>query len=232
MKVCFIFLNGKYKYDEGFLFNFLKKEKISLVDEITCFAADGGTNKYYSDIENNEKFNLFNLKYIVGDLDSIDKKILKYFQEKQNVIIEKFNPEKDFTDFELIINRVKSYEIDNNIKFDKIYVLYGLGGRIDMELSNLYMTEQEKRMVFLSNKEKIYFKDKNFLINNEKGKMFSMIMLSEEVKNLTMKGFKYELCNRDMKRADLSLLSNIVIEDCAQITFDDGKFLVILQENE
>lgn len=232
MNVCFIFLNGKCEYDKNFLSDFLKKEKIDFLDEITCFAADGGTNKYYKNIEKNEMFNNFKLKCIVGDLDSIDSDILNYYDQKGNIEIERFNPEKDFTDFELIIKKVKDYEIKENVYFEKIYVMYGLGGRIDMELSNLYMMEQEKRMIFLSNEEKIYFKDENFFINNEKDMLFSMIMLSEKVKNLTMKGFKYELTNKTMKRSDLSLLSNIVEQNIAEITFNEGKFLVILQQNK
>ena len=83
---------------------------------------------------------------IIGDLDSIEKKVLEYYKSK-NVLIKKFPRDKDFTDFELILEEIN--KISGNEDFiEKIFVVGGLGNRLDMTLSNLFLMEKYKNLVF------------------------------------------------------------------------------------
>ena len=127
-----IFLNGEYKYSQEFM------DKL-VSENVVCFCADGGAN--------------FAFKYgkmpevIIGDLDSIEKKVLEYYKNK-NILIKKFPKDKDFTDFELILKEIN--KISGNKNFvERIFVVGGLGKRIDMTLSNLFIMEKYKNLVFL-----------------------------------------------------------------------------------
>ena len=85
-----IFLNGEYKYSQEFMDRLVSKDVI-------CFCADGGANFAFQYGKVPEM--------IIGDLDSIEKKVLEYYKSK-NVLIKKFPRDKDFTDFELILEEI------------------------------------------------------------------------------------------------------------------------------
>lgn len=209
-----IFLNGEYNYEKEFVQKTIQKNDV-------VFCADGGGNYCYEyEITPN---------YIIGDLDSIKLEILNNYK-KNGVKIEKYNPEKDYTDFELILQKIEQYEHENEIKFDKIYVLGGLGKRIDMTLSNLYLLEEYNKLIFLSKNEEIFYKNKSFSIKNKKGYEFSIISLNKIIKNLTLKGFKYELNNVMIERKKSTLVSNVIISDECVVEFEEGALLIILRD--
>ena len=85
-----VFLNGEYTYSQEFIDSLF-------VEETVLFCADGGANYAYKYRKKPS--------YIIGDLDSIDNSVLDYFKS-QNINIEKYNPEKDYTDFELILQKI------------------------------------------------------------------------------------------------------------------------------
>lgn len=208
-----IFLNGEYNYSENYIKNLISEEDI-------VFCADGGANYSY-------KYNI-TPKYIVGDLDSIREDVINFYKKK-DVIFEKYPKEKDYTDFELILNKIRTEYFDCSYK---IYVLGGLGKRIDMTLSNLALMEEHKNLIFLSEKEEIFFIEKSTEICNKKGKIFSIILLDEKVENLTLKGFEYELKDEVLERKKSRLVSNVITKNRANIDFKRGKMLIILGEKE
>lgn len=208
-----IFLNGEYNYKKEFVQKIVQKNDI-------IFCADGGGNYCYEyEITPN---------YIIGDLDSIKLEILNIYK-KNGVKIEKYNPEKDYTDFELILEKIEKYENENEIKFEKIYVLGGLGKRIDMTLNNLYLLERYEKLIFLSQDEEIFYKNKSFSIKNKKGYEFSIISLDKIIKNLSLKGFKYELNNVMIERKVSKLVSNVINSNECFIEFEEGALLIILR---
>ena len=209
-----IFLNGEYKYSQEFM-NKLVSENAG------CFCADGGAN--------------FAFKYgkipemIVGDLDSIEKKVLEYYKSK-NILIKKFPKDKDFTDFELILKEINKISENKNF-VDKIFVVGGLGKRIDMALSNLLIMEKYKNLVFLQENEEIFYVEKSFVLKNKKEYEFSIIPISEKVEKLTLKGFKFETDKIDVKRESSRLVSNVICGDEASVEFESGKLIIILKNN-
>ena len=209
-----IFLNGEYKYSQQFM------DKL-VSENAACFCADGGAN--------------FAFKYgkmpevIVGDLDSIEKKVLEYYKSK-NILIKKFPKDKDFTDFELILKEINKISENKNF-VEKIFVVGGLGKRIDMTLSNLFIMEKYKNLVFLQENEEIFYVEKSFVLKNKKEYEFSIIPISEKVEKLTLKGFKFETDKIDVKRKSSRLVSNVICGDEASVEFESGKMIIVLKNN-
>lgn len=209
-----IFLNGEYKYSQEFMDRLVSEEMI-------CFCADGGAN--------------FAFRYgkipemIIGDLDSIEKKVLEYYKSK-NILIKKFPKDKDFTDFELILKEINKISENKNF-VEKIFVVGGLGKRIDMTLSNLFIMEKYKNLVFLQENEEIFYAEKSFVLKNKKECEFSIIPISEKVEKLTLKGFKFETDKIDVKRENSRLVSNVILENEASVEFENGKLIIILKNN-
>ena len=209
-----IFLNGEYKYSQEFMDKLVSENAV-------CFYADGGAN--------------FAFKYgkmpevIIGDLDSIEKKVLEYYKSK-NILIKKFPKDKDFTDFELILKEINKISENKNF-VEKIFVVGGLGKRIDMTLSNLFIMEKYKNLVFLEENEEIFYAEKSFILKNKKEYEFSIIPISEKVEKLTLKGFKFETDKIDVKRENSRLVSNVILENEASVEFENGKLIIILKNN-
>ena len=209
-----IFLNGEYKYSQEFMDKLVSKNAV-------CFCADGGAN--------------FAFKYgkipevIVGDLDSIEKKVLEYYKSK-NILIKKFPKDKDFTDFELILKEINKISENKNF-IEKIFVVGGLGKRIDMTLSNLFIMEEYKNLVFLQENEEIFYAEKSFVLKNKKDCEFSIIPISEKVEKLTLKGFKFETDEIGVKRESSRLVSNVICRDEASVEFESGKMIISLKNN-
>ena len=209
-----IFLNGEYKYSQEFMDRLVSEETI-------CFCADGGANFafQYGKVP----------KMIIGDLDSIEKRVLEYYKSK-NVLIKKFPKDKDFTDFELILEKIRKIKKDNNY-LQQVFVVGGLGKRIDMTLSNLFIMEKYKNLVFLQENEKIFYAEKSFILKNKKEYEFSIIPISEKIEKLTLKGFKFETDKIDVKRESSRLVSNVILENEASVEFENGKLIIILKNN-
>ncbi|MDR2879751.1 MAG: thiamine diphosphokinase [Fusobacteriales bacterium] len=201
-----IFLNGEYDYKD----NFLKK----IIDKDTdIFCADGGTNYC---LERG-----YVPKCIYGDLDSIKSEILDKITE-MGIKTEKFSPDKDFSDFELVLEEM-GYE-----NYKEIYVVGALGKRIDFTLNNIFLMEKYKKLIILTEKEKIFFREESFTIVGKAGKILSMVSLDSEIEGITLKGFRYPLLNRYIKRDSSILMSNVILADEAEVIFKKGKIVVIL----
>lgn len=161
-----IFLNGEYKYSQEFMDKLVSENAV-------CFCADGGAN--------------FAFKYgkmpemIIGDLDSIEKKVLEYYKSK-NILIKKFPKDKDFTDFELILKEINKISENKNF-VEKIFVVGGLGKRIDMTLSNLFIMEKYKNLVFLQENEEIFYAEKSFVLKIKRNMNFQSFQLVKKLKN-------------------------------------------------
>ena len=113
----------------------------------------------------------------------------------------------------------------------KIFVVGGLGKRIDMAVSNLFIMEKYKNLVFLQENEEIFYAEKSFVLKNKKEYEFSIIPISEKVEKLTLKGFKFETDKNDVKRKSSRLVSNVICGDEANVEFESGKLIIILKNN-
>lgn len=204
---AYVFLNGVMNSKALFYKEILKDKK-------NIFCADGGL-KYALEI------GVTPLE-IWGDLDSIDKSLVKKAEEMGSRVIE-FDSRKNFTDGELILSEMEKRG------FKKIVVLGGLGGRTDHLLTNLNLLFKFKNIVFISEKEKIFKVENKMKIENEAGKTISFIPMSDAVEEITLTGFEYPLDKYTVKRGESICTSNIIKSDCSVIEFKSGKLLGVIE---
>jgi len=99
----------------------------SVTGLIVC--ADGGCNRLYA-----SKKQLLP-QAIVGDLDSVKKKILKYYKQKEV----KISPElgQNSNDFQKVLNYIKHEENSSKKIHDTIICLAGIGGNLSHTFANI-----------------------------------------------------------------------------------------------
>lgn len=175
---------------------------------------------------------LYDLKiepdYILGDFDSVDKDIyIKFIQMYEKANILRFNSRKDYTDTELGIRNA----IDH--KANKITLFGGTGTRIDHMLANirtLYLAHEQGIFAqIIDSNNRIYLAEGNVELykNDVYGKYISVLPYKEDIKDITMKGFKYEIENAIMPYGASLGVSNEIIEDKAIISSKEGIFIII-----
>ena len=209
MKIAYLFLNGELRGSKKFYLDFIEKN----MGDIYC--ADGGANICY-------ELGL-TPKEIYGDLDSIKNEVKEFYQEK-NIKFIKFQVEKDYTDSELILNEIQN-------KYNVIYCIAGLGGSIDHELTNINLLDKYSNLIFISQKEKIFKIDHNYKFNNMINTKISFVIFSDEVKGLTLKGFKYNIENLNIRKGEARCISNIILENEANLLIKSGSLLSVIKKN-
>lgn len=196
--------------------NFLKKHlKINKYDII--IAVDKG-------LETLDILNI-NPNYVVGDFDSIDKTILRKYENTQIEII-KLNPEKDLTDTHSAIN------LAIGLKSKKIIIIGAIGTRLDHTIANIHILKlaidkginikiinETNEITLINNSIKIY-KDQNY-------KYISLIPLTTTVENIALKGFKYPLTKRTLYIGDSLGISNEQLQQEGEIQLEKGILILI-----
>jgi thiamine pyrophosphokinase len=195
-----------------------------LMQEVTedafLIAADSGANCLYE----------YNIApdLLLGDFDSIDKKVLDYFK-KSNCTIDIYPTEKDFTDTEIAVKKALS------MKPSEIVFLGCTGSRVDHLLGNIGMLK-----TCMQNGVSAYIKDGNNnirLINASTslkgtvGEIFSLQAYGDEVVGLTIEGAKYSLNNYNLKIGESITISNEFAENIVELKFKSGTLMIILSSD-
>ncbi|MEK6264359.1 MAG: thiamine diphosphokinase [Clostridium sp.] len=180
-------------------------------------AADSGANCLY-------EYNILpNL--LLGDFDSIDRKVLDYF-EKNNCSIDIYPTEKDFTDTEIAVRKAIS------MKPSEIVLLGCTGSRVDHLLGNIGMLK-----ICLENGVNAYIVDENndirlsnatISLNGVVGQIFSVQAYGDEVIGLTIEGAKYPLNNYNLKIGESVTISNEFVSTVVKLKFKVGTLMIIL----
>lgn len=190
----------------------LIKEEIEENSILIC--ADGGANCLY-------EYKIIP-DYLIGDFDSIDKKVLTFFKSKK-CFIDTYPREKNFTDTEIAVEKALE------LKADKVIMFGCTGSRLDHVLANLGMLLKCNH-----NGIKAYIKDehniiellcKTATIKGCPGDTFSLHAYCNVVKNLNIIGAKYELSNYDLDLGDARTVSNEFVKEKVNIVFDSGMLL-------
>jgi thiamine pyrophosphokinase len=195
-----------------------------LMQEVTkdafLIAADSGANCLY-------EYNIVP-DLLLGDFDSIDKKVLDYFK-KSNCTIDIYPTEKDFTDTEIAVKKALS------MKPSEIVFLGCTGSRVDHLLGNIGMLK-----TCMQNGVSAYIKDGNNkirLINASTslkgtvGEIFSLQAYGDEVVGLTIEGAKYSLNNYNLKMGESITISNEFAENIVELKFKSGTLMIILSSD-
>lgn len=165
--------------------------------------------------------------HVVGDFDSVDAEILKFYQNKTQVIFHKYNSEKDNTDTDIAL------QLAIQLNSSTITIMGALGKRMDHALSNIhilnYALEAKIPCQILDAYNKIYLVKNNVTLYKNKiyGKYISLIPLTSTVEGLTLIGFKYLLKNDSLSIGKSLGVSNEIVEDVARIELKKGILIVI-----
>jgi thiamine pyrophosphokinase len=206
LKPAAIFLNGTPDISAKHLTS-LKTGKYDI------FCADGGANFLY-------KLSLIP-KIMLGDFDSITNEAYEALKDKTE--IQKFHKNKDFTDGELILDKVLG------LGYRTIHIFAAMGGITSHFLGNLFLLKKSMNIRLINSTEEVFWANKPFKLTNKKGLRFSIIPLSERVEGLTLSGFKYETQNITIFQGQTHTLGNLVTEDSATVTFCLGDFICVLE---
>ena len=161
-------------------------------------AVDGG---YEILKKNNIKVN-----YFFGDKDS--------FCEKEIISdrIYEYNPIKDESDFDLVINYlINDLKIKNE---DYVYVYNATGGRLDhyQAIINTIIKNKNYKIILFDENNCIFVSDYEMKIKKNNYKYISFFSLNDET-NITLKGLKYNIDNYNLKSRDNLCLSNEIIDE-------------------
>lgn len=195
-----------------------------LMKEITedtfLIGADSGANCLYD-------YNI-HPDLLVGDFDSIDKKVLNYFK-KNNCIIDIYPTEKDYTDTEIAVKKALC------MKPNEIVLLGCTGSRIDHLLGNIGMLK-----ICLENGVNASVKDENNNIRlidtstslkGTVGEIFSVQSYGDEIVGLTIEGAKYPLSDYNLKIGQSITISNEFVTPRVELKFKTGTLMVILSSD-
>ena len=212
MKRCLIITGGPI--DLGFARSYLSGEGFDRV-----IAVDRGLNAAWAlgivpDV-------------IVGDFDSADPAALADFRRREHIVWEVHQPEKDDTDTELAIKRAAA------MGAGYIVLLGATGGRLDHLLGNIHRLypglQRGVEACILDPGNKLYLIDgeRRFKRREVWGTYISFLPLTEEVKGITLRGFKYPLTDKDIAIGTSLCISNELAADEAVITLQDGVLIVV-----
>ena len=169
--------------------------------------------------------------YIVGDFDSVPRKLVEYYREELDVPVREFNPVKDASDTEIAIRLAMT------LGAKEILILGATGGRIDHLWANVqslaipFKAGIDAVIMDTQNKIRLIGGGETHLKKGETyGPYFSVFPLGEEVYGFSIKGAKYPLDNHTLIPYDSLCVSNQFQEDEVTISFMKG--IVILMETK
>lgn len=163
--------------------------------------------------------------YILGDFDSIDKKVLEKYKT-QKIKINELKPEKDFTDTEEAIN------LAIKLKSSEIVIIGAIGTRIDHVLANINVLKialdnNIKAKIINEHNEIELINNELIIEKNNLYKYISIMPLTTQVEGITITGMKYPLENYTLTIGNSLGVSNEQIEKKAKIKIKDGILIVI-----
>lgn len=169
---------------------------------------------------------------VVGDFDSADEIVLKEFKSRSlKTAWEIYRPEKDETDTELAIDTAL------RLGCTKLILLGATGGRLDHFLGNLHLLYAALK----KGMEAAIVDERNWITVTENGRIFeagklygkyiSFLPLSEEVKGITLTGFKYPLKKKDITIGTSLCISNELMGPVGKMEFDSG-ILVCVESHD
>lgn len=171
---------------------------------------------------------------LLGDLDSIDRKKLAPDEllHIEKIIVPAI---KDDTDTQLAVDTALSRGAD------EIYIIGGLGGRLDHTLSSVFLLEyiadrgadavmtdgQSRVRVMKTAGEPISLEIPKTFDGTDGFKYLSIVSLTDECEGVRISGVFYPLDGVTLKRSYSYAVSNEITSDHAEITLARGTMLVI-----
>lgn len=162
-------------------------------------------------------------RVIIGDMDSLDGDLQRYFEEKGSQII--MHPkDKDETDTQLVL------EYAFTMKPDAIVVFGALGGRLDHTLANVSLLMAGARhnipIKLMDEWCEVFLVLDKAVINGEAGQTVSIFPFPEAA-DISLEGFEYPLEGGAMEIGNPYGISNKIAARTAVISVKSGYLLVV-----
>lgn len=164
---------------------------------------------------------------VVGDLDTVDHKILKEYEDQPDISFEIHKPEKDETDTELALLTAARQGCES------VDILGALGGRMDHAIGNIQLMYQffcqgmevniydARNRLYLIGSRRTFYKEKLY------GKYISFLPMTEKIEGLTLRGFKYPLQRRTIMLGTSLCISNELKHDEGLLEIESGVLLCV-----
>ena len=163
---------------------------------------------------------------VVGDLDTVDKKVLEEYQNQPDIEFEIHKPEKDETDTELALLTAARQGCE------AVDILGALGGRMDHAIGNIQLMYQffcqgmevniyDARRLYLLGGHKVFHREEVY------GKYISFLPMTETVEGLTLRGFKYPLQRRTIGLGTSLCISNELKREEGILELERGVLLCV-----
>lgn len=167
--------------------------------------------------------------HIVGDFDTLEPEILDWYKNHTHIEIRKFNPVKDSTDTQIAI------EMALDLQSDSITILGATGTRLDHVLGNIqtmYLAlEKNVPCQILDSHNRIQLIRNRYCIRKEEqyGTYFSLIPLTTDVTDVTIRGAKYPLEQYYFSVLGSGSLgiSNEIVDEQTEIRIGNGIMILI-----
>ena len=90
------------------------------------------------------------------------------------------------------------------------------------------MLEKYPKVKLINDFEEVFYVNDTFIFSNKKDLKISFIPVDKE-NNISLKGFKFNLIEKTVKRGDSLTLSNTITESIAVAEVHSGAFIAIIQ---
>lgn len=171
-------------------------------------------------------------QYILGDFDSIRPEVIAWYREQKDIPIREYKPEKDATDTRM------GLELALKLGSDRIFLLGATGGRLDHYMGNLQslmvpaMAGKEAWILDEQNAMTVLSRSRTIKKECAFGKYISFFSMGDEVRGITLSGFKYPLKDYDMTNFDGIGVSNELAKDTALVEFRQGFLLMVMSKDK
>lgn len=168
--------------------------------------------------------------HCVGDFDSLSQQDFQLLQEL-STIIERFPPEKDYTDTELALNWAFQQVPE------RITIFAGIGTRLDHSLANLYLLVQgyEKKIPTflrtLHSEATVLGPGEYQLQRREQFPFISFLPVTPTVEGVDLEGFRYPLSQATFRLGETLGISNELIDKTGTLRFQTGYLFAIFSRD-
>ncbi len=161
---------------------------------------------------------------LIGDMDSISNETLKKC-EKEGVEILRFPTQKDEIDTELALMEAEK----RGAKI--IFVAGAFGSRLDQTIAVFRLMERFKNVVLFNEKLYSIVVDSPVTLKSISGETWSVIPLKNDVRGVSLEGFKYSITKKKMGYLYPYGVSNEAILQEVKINPGNGKLLTFRYHN-
>jgi thiamine pyrophosphokinase len=167
-----------------------------------------------------------NASYAFGDFDSVSA------AEKENIlnsdiILNEYQSEKDQTDMELALQ----WALEQNP--EEILLFGATGGRLDHEMMNIQLLSRsissnaKVKVVDIKNEISLKLPGEYSIQHDNNYTYVSFLAFKDEVKGITLKGFKYPLQKASLQIGSSLCISNELVNKSGTYSFDAGIILMV-----